>query len=144
MKKFEDFLKGDSVKVDGRTVTVPDDIKDAFKNTKDSVAKIGETMNGMFSKFKVNGGFKEGFSKTIKENAERMAFWEEGASKAKVGTGEIAMRYGTVGLGTYLAGHALLVDKTRDDESKSVLSRVLEGGAGVLLVGGGLLAGRAV
>jgi hypothetical protein len=138
--KFENFLNGGQETLSGGgKVTVPDALKDAYRDAKKEIDASKSIMNGWFGKLRLNGVNPEGFQKTFTENLGAMKFWEEGVAKGPA-FGKISL----VAVGAGIGGHALCAGKDREGEPRSVCARIIEGAVGVLLAAGGLLGGKAL
>ena len=131
---FENFLAGkEKVKLaDGSEVGVTEALKASRETAQKAVDKANKVFKSPLGMLRF-----EGFAETVKHN---MNFLDKTASKGR--TLEFAGRYGAV-----VAGAGLTIDsfrgKTKDDEPRSVVKRIIEGGVGLAAIAGGMVVAQA-
>lgn len=144
---LKSFLRGEKAHKVGEvevklTDEVGKELRDAFIEAESAHASVGKPMASMFGTVRTQ---KEGFSKALKQNGEKMKFWSkdlEGfAPRAK------AFAHGSAVVGSVVGmGDALLRSKNSDGEDRSALLRMAEfvvaGGLGTVALIGGPAAAR--
>lgn len=144
---LKNFLRGEKAHKVGEvevklTDEVGKDLRHAFIEAESAHASVSKPMASMFGTVRTQ---KEGFSKALKQNGEKMKFWSkdiEGfAPRAK------AFAHGSAVVGSVVGmGDALLRSKDSNGEDRSALMRMAEfvvaGGLGTVALIGGPAAAR--
>lgn len=129
-----------SEKVEGFEQTISDGAKTAFAEAEEAVHSVTKPTLGWLGTVRTQ---KDGFTKALKQNGEKMQFWKEGMTVGERGK---AFAHGGAAVGAVVGmGDAIFRSKNSEGEDRSALMRMAEfvvaGGVGaVALVGGPAMA----
>lgn len=140
--QYENFLAGkEKVKIPGASgeveVGVSDAVKAAYEKASAATQKVKSVMDHMFGMAKV-----EGMGFTAKHNLNKFNVFSKEA-RIPTSNKDLAIRGGGMAVGAVMTIDALARGKDKEGEPRGGYTRLLEGLAGLGLVGGGLLAGHA-
>jgi hypothetical protein len=137
--KLEGVVSGKEVLKDatGAEVKLPETLKTSHEAATKAVGKVKSTMDHMFGMAKV-----EGMGFTAKHNLNKFNVFSKEA-RVVTSNKDLLIRGGSMGIGAVMTIDALARGKDKEGEPRGGYTRLLEGLAGLGLVGGGLLAGHA-
>ncbi len=136
-ESVEKFFAGtEKVKISGKEIEASDALKKAYAETQAATKKVSSVMNHPFGMVKVEGA---GFA--AKHNLNKFHFSAE--KRVATSTKDLAIRGGGMAIGAAMTIDALARGKDKEGEPRGGYTRLLEGLAGLGLVGGSVLAGHA-